>query len=500
MDFGLPVRWLTTAPTGGRTSEHSLADEDPPLIHSVRDTLPAVRREFREWYAPTPDELKSLWQSGTFVVDANVLLGLYQYPPATLDEFLKVLERVRDRVWLPYQAGAEFHRNRENSLPQQRAVLERLIKTIEELAGHLDSLGLPEYHPVLDLNSVDTARSAVRESFESLLQNVRGALHLTSEFPAGTVLGGDPVRDRLTLLFEGKVGSALPPDELGRIYKEGAVRYERERPPGYKDRAKEEPDRYADLVIWKEILKSGSGRDAGRRGVIFITNDRKEDWWLRKKEQMLGPRPELVREYLDEVGEDFHMYTPADFLRAAPQFLTEVAVSEAAISDVGRISVSSPVAAILRTQRMVLPDAGTRTRALAFIFDQLAGGRIQRASDINAAIERFGEFLVSNYISTPLFFSLVSHTYGQVRVDADVSVRLRDRAVHVADPDLDKEMFVRRAHAAWLAQALYRVRFEGFTDEDLLVAFFGDDYSDDAAPLLSQARALVQTDLAYARG
>jgi hypothetical protein len=69
--------------------------------------------------------------------------------------------------------------------------------------------------------------------------------------------------------------------------------------------------------------------------------------------------------------------------------------------------------------------------------------------------------------------------------------------VHLADPNATKEAFVRLAHAAWLAQALFRVRYESFTEEDLLLALFGDDYTDEAAALLQQARSLVEVDVAY---
>jgi hypothetical protein len=46
--------------------------------------------------------------------------------------------------------------------------------------------------------------------------------------------------------------------------------------------------------------------------------------------------------------------------------------------------------------------------------------------------------------------------------------------------------FMRIAHVAWLAQALYRVRRGGFEPPELTQAFFGDLHSPEA-PLLIEA-------------
>jgi hypothetical protein len=339
----------------------------------------------------------------------------------------------------------------------------------------------------------------VGEAFDALVNEVRTALQQTPEFKAETVLQAEPVRDRVAGLFDGRVGDPLSTEELQQVYKEGADRYAREVPPGYKDRTKEEPGRYGDLVIWKQILKRQKTMAQGTRGAILVTSERKEDWWLRKEELLLGPRPELVREYLNEVGADFFMYSPAEFLRSAPQYL-QLAVSSATIADVRRVSTTSPVAAVLRYQRMLLPEYAFRIRALAHIYDALASGKVQRARDLNTVIESLGEGQASNYVAAPLFFSLINESYGPMRVEPDPSLRLRDRRVHIADANATKESFVRLAHAAWLAQALFRVRYESFSEEDLLVAFFGEDYGDDAGVLLQQAKSLVASDVAYRGG
>lgn len=455
-----------------------------------------MRGDFPEWYAPTEEELRRSWNQGLVVLDSNVLLDLYHYPPTALDEFFTLLERLQERLWLPHRAALEYQRNRDKSFPQPREILEQLTKRIDELAGKLDRLGLPEYHPVLDLAVTEHRRLDVRGAFNRLLEPIRSALERTPVADPSVVLGSEPIRDRLTSLFAGRVGKAFTAAETDAYHVEASDRYLREIPPGYKDIKKPEPERYGDYILWKQILTHARVRNGDARDVIFVTNDRKEDWWLRKEDSVIGPRPELVREYLETVGGSFRMYTPARFVQAAPTFV-RLTVSTETIEEIGRVSASSPVTTVLRYQRMVLPDPASRVHALGVLYDALARGRIKTVADLQAVIEGLGEPFSSNYVEAPLFFSLIKPTYGPVQVPDDADRRLRERPCSLRNPTSTKDEFVATAHVAWIAQALYRVRLERYSDEDLLVAFFGEDYSRDAPSLLTQAKALAASDQQY---
>jgi hypothetical protein len=54
-----------------------------------------------------------------------------------------------------------------------------------------------------------------------------------------------------------------------------------------------------------------------KKPIVFITDERKEDWIWRVKGRDLGPRPELVEEMNAEAGQGFHLYSPATFVRHA---------------------------------------------------------------------------------------------------------------------------------------------------------------------------------------
>ena len=42
-----------------------------------------MKKAFFEYYAPTPEEISSIWRNCLLVLDANVLLNLYRYSVST---------------------------------------------------------------------------------------------------------------------------------------------------------------------------------------------------------------------------------------------------------------------------------------------------------------------------------------------------------------------------------------------------------------------------------
>ncbi|MCH7586295.1 MAG: hypothetical protein IH941_14245 [Acidobacteria bacterium] len=87
-----------------------------------------MKSSFGEFYEPTDDDLARAWQAGTFVLDANVLLNLYRYGDGSRDKLIDILSALRDQLWLPHQAGLEFHRNRLTV----RLLIQHQFETIDE--------------------------------------------------------------------------------------------------------------------------------------------------------------------------------------------------------------------------------------------------------------------------------------------------------------------------------------------------------------------------------
>jgi hypothetical protein len=110
------------------------------------------------------------------------------------------------------------------------------------------------------------------------------------------------LKKRLERLFEGRVG--LAPKSHGVLdewYKELEKRFEYRIPPGYRDAKKSDiflhggliyKQRYGDCLVWFQILQHTNHTKSS--SVVFVTDDTKDDWWLRINGMTVGPRPELL--------------------------------------------------------------------------------------------------------------------------------------------------------------------------------------------------------------
>lgn len=253
-----------------------------------------------------------LWDRCIFVFDTNILLNLYRYSDETRALFIKTLRLLRERIWIPYRVADEYLENRLNVIYEQQEEYEKAIAEINKLKGKLEN---SRQHPFVSAKTMKGVGGSLEKAIEELNQNKDvHSRRITS----------DEIKGEIADIFEGRVGDALSDAQLEDIIKEGAARYEQKIPPGYSDIKKQGGDSslssrcrpFGDLIIWKEII--GKAKQVGAP-IIFVTDDGKEDWWLRFKGKTIGPRPELIKEFQDEVSYIFHMYLPERFLSLATE-------------------------------------------------------------------------------------------------------------------------------------------------------------------------------------
>ena len=151
----------------------------------------------------------------------------------------------------------------------------------------------------------------MKRGIESAKKYVR---KIQSEHPIAVLEG---LHDTICELFEGRVGKQYTADKLEVIYAIGKKRYAREVPPGYLDWKPSAP-RYGDLVIWFQLIDQSK---EAKKPLIFITEDRKDDWWSRTDGQTHGPRSELIQEFFNETGLSFYMYQADQVIEFAQRYL-----------------------------------------------------------------------------------------------------------------------------------------------------------------------------------
>ena len=287
-----------------------------------------MRNSFKEYYGLNSSELDKLWNEGLIVFDTNVLLSLYRRSQGVRDDFISMIKSLSDRIWIPYQVGFEFH---EHRLEEAMRPIEA-VRTIKGKLQKFENDFEQEYgnNPYLDNKKMKTAFKAFISRLDKIIQD---SLTSCPEF-----LKEDGVLTVLTELFDGKTGPDYQEKRLAEIYGIGRERYSNKIPPGYKDAKKHEGDRhrFGDLIIWLQIIDQAK---ANAKDIIFVTDDKKEDWWEMYKDNRIGPRHELIREFREKtINQLIWFYTPDRFLQYAKSKVG-VSVKSSTIEEVKNPSI-----------------------------------------------------------------------------------------------------------------------------------------------------------------
>jgi hypothetical protein len=265
-----------------------------------------MKKPFQSYYRLSKKELEALWKDGLIVPDTNVLLNLYRYSEATRSELLKFFAALGTRLWLPYQVGREFHKRRLSVIFEQHEKYEGLQIDLDDIFKRLETT---RGHPFVSPRLWQRLQRIQRDVRKELQRNADGLL---------TLLDDDPTLDEITRLFEGRVGEPFSHGEIEELKGKGATRYKERVPPGFEDEKKPEEGRYGDLIIWMQILREAESK---KRGAILISDDAKEDWWLRIRGKTIGPLPALREEFAARTDKHFHMYSSALFIEHAGVYL-----------------------------------------------------------------------------------------------------------------------------------------------------------------------------------
>lgn len=274
-----------------------------------------MRNLFRGYYKPTSEELVEIWQNCIFSFDANVLLHIYCYTPETRGRFFEIFRQLKERIWIPHQVAYEYQKNRvyviANHLKAYEGIERILTQNFQTLRA--DMLKSYKRHPFIKVEQILANVEIVIEEIKSQLKVAQ------SHHP--NYLEYDEPREILSNLLDGKVGQPYSEEELEKIYQKAEKRFNYKQPPGYKDADKPIPRSYGDVVLWFQLIDYAKVQ---QKPLIFVTDDNKEDWWLKYDGEPLEPRPDLIQEILSEVGREsfqFYMYRSDQFLDYAENFL-----------------------------------------------------------------------------------------------------------------------------------------------------------------------------------
>lgn len=313
--------------------------------------------------------LRKIWDTSLFVFDANILLNLYRYSDTTRSEFLRILEKIKDRVWLPHRAAEEYLNNRLSVIDQQEKSYDDTSKSIASLKSDLENA---RQHPFVSQKTMDKVSQVFDELCEELKNNK--SIHTKR-------ISNDEIKDSIAFIFENRVGLPYDTAKLSELITEGEERYKQKIPPGFKDGSKsnnsevfvETCKKYGDLIVWYQVIDKAIESE---KGIILVTDDKKEDWWERFKGKTVGPRPELVKEFVDKANTTFHMYQADRFLELARENLDEQ-VSEEVVAEIREVKRRDKIANL---RKIELKNLDNRKNELSALVKQLENYKLMVSS------------------------------------------------------------------------------------------------------------------------
>lgn len=274
-----------------------------------------MKKKLIQYYPPDDDFFKKLWEDALIVPDANILLNLYRYDEKTRTEFLEILDKLKEKLWVPHQVALEYQKNRINEIINQRekfnAVKKIFIDSKKELSKDINEY--VKKYPHFDTSAI---LEPVKSAYDGSIAEIDRMIEQDPDF-----LQKDPIRESLTQIFENKVGHRYSLLRELELLSDAERRFELEIPPGYEDyRTKPGIRKFGDFILWFQMLDHAKGT---KKSIIFITDDKKEDWWWIHNRRTIGPRPELIEEINERAKVSFHMYNSRGFIEWASGYIEQ---------------------------------------------------------------------------------------------------------------------------------------------------------------------------------
>ncbi|MDD4688106.1 MAG: PIN domain-containing protein, partial [Candidatus Cloacimonetes bacterium] len=280
-----------------------------------------------------------------FVFDTSALLALYRLSKETHASIEKVLDKVKERLWIPNHVQFEFMKNREgtlyDALQMYGSFLNKSFKGLHSQLQHMEhelkDLAPDNLHKNNQISFSTDQYAEIKKHFDELLSS-KNAFRNTCKKHAESrkhelneMFKNDVVLEIIKQYF--MVGEPYSFNKIIDITKEGVHRYQCSIPPGFKDDHKDGTQKFGDLIIWKQLI--GYAVES-KQNIVFVTNDvLKGDWGVVSNKCFTSPQLDLISEFYDTTGKTFWIYTLPSFLSKAVSLLN-VAIPEEQLMQVNQ--------------------------------------------------------------------------------------------------------------------------------------------------------------------
>ena len=194
----------------------------------------------------------------------------------------------------------------------QKKTFKQAKDEVDKLKNNLEStVSQLKGNRIIPAEVADSLIDAINPEIDNALDKINRS---KSSYPK--YLQEDPILEDLTQMFENSIGEGFSDDDLPKFVEEAEDRKRNKTPPGYLDEDKDGDRPYGDFFLWRQILLNSKNTN---KPIIFVTSERKEDWWEKISGKTIGPRPELLREACEFSDQKILIYQTDRFLEFSSQ-------------------------------------------------------------------------------------------------------------------------------------------------------------------------------------
>ncbi|SER29109.1 MULTISPECIES: PIN domain-containing protein [Pseudomonas] len=237
------------------------------------------------------------------VLDTNVLLIPYTLRNEDVAEIEKVYQTLsqKKQLFLPKHVAREFAANKDKKLAElYKTVCDRNV-TVLKLPDAAILKDTPEFKELeRERRKLEKASETYNGAVKKLAKNIK-------EWS-----WNDPVVQMYSKFFNSE--NIVHHEKNDNYVKSELERRNKHKiAPGYKDSGKDS-NAAGDLIVWLTILNIGENH---KKNLIFVSEDRKPDWWNQSNGAAFSPKFELITEYKRaSSGKELSLLIFSEFLEA----------------------------------------------------------------------------------------------------------------------------------------------------------------------------------------
>lgn len=264
-------------------------------------------KDISPWLNPlSDDDREFIWNNGIIVYDTNVLLDLYRYHPETKDKLLLAISSFGERNYITNHVCCEFLRRREGIIRESFKLIKDKIKETEKTKNTTKAIFKSSYGYILDDSKIEEINIEIDNTFYKIESEINSEIQRRPNY-----LSNDTIFYKINDIFSNRIKENISDEEEDILNKEYEDRLARKIPPGISDNEKENGNRSGDYIIWKQMIDISK---ESQKNIIFVTSEKKPDWWEKDDKNLLGPKRFLSEEFFKNTNKNILFYQTFDFL------------------------------------------------------------------------------------------------------------------------------------------------------------------------------------------